>query len=123
MLFASELRQNDVVLLSGDLGAGKTQFVQGLARGLGAVDVVSSPTFTMIQEYRTAAGRLAHADLYRARGEDDVLSCGLLEYFGAVTCVVEWPERLGKLTPKSFWDVRIEILGEQIRRITSSFVR
>ena len=106
--FAQSLAAGSVVLLSGDLGAGKTAFVRGLAEGLGIdPDDVSSPTFTLIQEYRGGRLPLHHVDLYRLRPiEVDDLGLDELTLEGGVTAI-EWPDRL----PRVFADavqVRIE---------------
>ena len=114
---AATLRGGDVVLLSGPLGAGKTAFVRGLARGLG-VDPgeVSSPTFTLVHEYRGGRLRLFHADLYRlgtAAAED----LGLDE-LGVRTGVlaIEWPDRLGHAFRGAI-EVTITVVDETTRRI------
>jgi tRNA threonylcarbamoyladenosine biosynthesis protein TsaE len=110
------LRGGDVVLLHGDLGAGKTAFVRGLARGLGAdPSEVSSPTFTLIQEYR---GRvtLFHVDLYRLE-EREVDDLGLEELvLGYGVVAIEWAERW-RGRPDDVIEVRIEEVGEENRRI------
>jgi tRNA threonylcarbamoyladenosine biosynthesis protein TsaE len=110
------LRGGDVVLLHGDLGAGKTAFVRGLARGLGAdPSEVSSPTFTLIQEYR---GRvtLFHVDLYRLE-EREVDDLGLEELvLGDGVVAIEWAERW-RGRPDDVIEVRIEEVGEENRRI------
>ncbi|HEX2446137.1 MAG TPA: tRNA (adenosine(37)-N6)-threonylcarbamoyltransferase complex ATPase subunit type 1 TsaE [Vicinamibacterales bacterium] len=114
---AAKLRPGDVVLLSGPLGAGKTAFVRGLALGLGANPAdVTSPTFTLIQEYRGAGSTLYHVDLYRLEpheaddlGLDELMS-------GAAIVAVEWPERLPRPIQGA---VRVElaIAGETERRV------
>lgn len=115
--FAVRMRPGDVVLLHGDLGAGKTAFVRGLARGLGASpDEVSSPTFTLVQEYR---GRLTlyHVDLYRLK-PIEVADLGLDELTEDHAVVaVEWAERWAD-APLNAWVVRIESEGEAQRRIS-----
>jgi len=114
---AATLRGGDVVLLSGPLGAGKTAFVRGLARGLGVdPDEVSSPTFTLVHEYRGGRLRLFHADLYRlgtAAAED----LGLDE-LGVHTGVlaIEWPDRLGHAFRGAI-EVTIDVVDETSRRI------
>ncbi|MEN3338615.1 MAG: tRNA threonylcarbamoyladenosine biosynthesis protein TsaE [Acidobacteriota bacterium] len=115
--FAARLHAGDVVLLHGDLGAGKTAFVRGLARGMGApADDVSSPTFTIIQEYR---GRvpLYHVDLYRL-APLEVGELGLDEMFeGGGVVAVEWAERWNEAPPHA-WLVRIAPEGDDERRIS-----
>jgi tRNA threonylcarbamoyladenosine biosynthesis protein TsaE len=122
--FADRLRAGDVVLLSGDLGAGKTTFVQGLAAGLGVTGSVQSPTFTLIAEYPASiAGRavtLVHADLYRLAPGAGVDSTGLDESLGRddVVTVIEWPDRLGGLSGLPIWDVSFDQQIGDTRRIT-----
>ena len=115
---ASRLAAGDVVLLSGTLGAGKTAFVRGMAAGLGIDPAdVSSPTFTLIHEYRGGRLTLYHADLYRLdRAATDELG---LEEMGAADGVlaIEWPERLSHDMPAAI-PVTIEITGDTDRRIT-----
>ena len=110
------LRAGAVVLLEGELGAGKTAFVRGLAAGLGVEDdQVSSPTFTLVQEYR---GRLPllHADLYRiSAAESDDL--GLDELGAEGVLAIEWAEKLSRRPPGAI-EVVIEDLGDDQRRIT-----
>ena len=116
--FASRLKPGDVVLLSGNLGAGKTAFVRGLAEGLG-IDPgeVSSPTFTIVHEYRGGRLALYHVDLYRlekAATED----LGL-EEMGVADGIlaIEWPDRLTHALPAAS-TIEIEIVDDQTRRIT-----
>ena len=116
--FAQSLRAGDVVLLSGTLGAGKTAFVRGLAEGLGiSGDDVSSPTFTIVHEYRGGRLALYHADLYRLErtATEDIG----LEEMGVKDGVlaIEWPDRLTHALPGAK-DVRIEFVDERSRRIT-----
>ena len=115
--FAASLAAGDVVLLSGDLGAGKTAFVRGMARGLGVVPAeVTSPTFTLIQEYAGPRGVLHHVDLYRlAPAEVDDLGLDELVSSGAIVAI-EWPDRW-RDRPAGH-DVRIEHRGGDRRLIT-----
>jgi len=117
-----------VIGLSGDLGAGKTQFVKGLARGLGITARVHSPTFALVNEYAGGRLPLAHLDLYRLDTPDQILAAGLEEYLrrpNGVT-VVEWCERWPELDPKSEIRnpnsqarlIRFETLDESTRRLT-----
>ena len=116
---AAELKPGDVVRLEGDLGAGKTTFVQGLAAALGVAGRVTSPTFCLVQEHRGAGVLLVHMDLYRLRNEDDVLAIGWEDYLaeGAIVAV-EWPERAGSLIPNDAIRVTFTHLdGDERRRI------
>ena len=114
---AVDLRAGDVVLLSGPLGAGKTAFVRGLARGLG-VDPgeVSSPTFTLVHEYRGGRLRLFHADLYRlgTAGAEDLGLDELGVRDGVLA--IEWPDRLGHAFRGAI-EVEIAVVDETSRRI------
>jgi tRNA threonylcarbamoyladenosine biosynthesis protein TsaE len=114
--FASRLRPGAVVLLEGDLGAGKTAFVRGLAIGLGLdPDLVSSPTFTLIQEYRGTPS-LYHVDLYRLQGAE-VDDLGLDELSsGEAIVAIEWAEKMPQ-PPTDAWWVRLEDAGGDERRI------
>jgi tRNA threonylcarbamoyladenosine biosynthesis protein TsaE len=115
------LRPGDVVLLSGDLGAGKTTFTQGLAAGLGVATGVTSPTFTLVHEYAGPSLTLFHFDPYRLSGPDDLADLGFEEYLereGVV--VVEWAERLGPLAPREHLSVRLEAGQNDERTITLS---
>ena len=115
---ARELRRGDVIALSGELGAGKTALVKGVARGLGIAVEVTSPTFTLIHEY--GGGRLAlyHIDLYRIDSLPQALAIGIEDYLnGTGVTVIEWAERIASLLPPHTTRIRIESLGENTRRI------
>lgn len=121
------LEPGDAVLLHGDLGAGKTTFAKGIAVALGVADVVSSPSFALINEYEVPDGdnltRLFHLDLYRL-DEADLNGIGyhdLLATTGAAT-LIEWPERAGTHLPDRYLLVEIAQLGEQRRRLRFSVV-
>jgi tRNA threonylcarbamoyladenosine biosynthesis protein TsaE len=109
-----------VIALSGELGAGKTQLVKGLARGLGVTARVHSPTFTLVNEYTGGRLRLFHLDLYRLETGAQILSAGLEEFFQPDgVAVVEWAERIADcgLRIADFKNVKIEIAGETERKI------
>jgi tRNA threonylcarbamoyladenosine biosynthesis protein TsaE len=112
-----------VIALRGDLGAGKTQFVKGLARGLGIPGRVHSPTFTLVNEYGGGRLKLFHLDLYRLETREQILSAGIEEFFqpDGVT-VIEWAERIADpptpgLAIAHWKTVRIEIISEAERQI------
>ena len=109
------LRPGDLVLLQGPLGAGKTCFTQGIARGFGFAGRVISPSFTLANVYESAeAGApLYHLDLWRIKSPVEALGLGLDEYLdGAGPCVIEWPEIAESVLPYEFLRVRIEPRGE-----------
>ena len=113
-------RAGDLICLWGELGAGKTQLAKGIARGLGIDATVNSPTFILMNEYQ---GRLPlfHVDLYRLADAADALAGGVVDERQAdgVT-IVEWPERMGDVLPRSRVDVRIDGTGDDLRAIELS---
>lgn len=131
------LGPGDVVCLIGDLGAGKTNLAQGLARGLGITDQVTSPTFTLINEYHGRL-RLFHMDLYRLEGAEDLADLGYEEYIdGDGVTVVEWADRAMEALPLERLDIKLyavadeaeqrrlvfEPAGERFLRLTEELVR
>lgn len=116
--FAGELKAGDVVALRGDLGAGKTQFVKGVARHFGIPEkMVTSPTFTLIHEYGGSLP-LYHFDFYRLEHFEETLEIGVEEYFwGDGVCVVEWPEIVIPLLPDTYYNVNIKSTGSNSRWI------
>jgi tRNA threonylcarbamoyladenosine biosynthesis protein TsaE len=116
---ARKFRGGECVALYGELGAGKTQFVRGLARGLGANPKrVSSPTFVLLNVYAGKKLKIFHLDAYRVTGEEDFEGIGFLELLeqGGVV-VVEWAERIKKLLPRNRVDVRITSRGKRDRAV------
>lgn len=94
------LQPGDCLLLNGPIGAGKTHFCRHLIQSLlTTVEDVPSPTFTLVQTYDTHKGELWHADLYRLTQPDEIEELGLIEAFDSAICLIEWPDRLGGLTP------------------------
>lgn len=118
---ASFLAAGDVIALAGDLGAGKTTFVQGLAAGLGITAPVTSPTFVLINRYRAADGRvLHHADCYRLQNApSEMWDAGLGDLFaGDDIVVIEWADRIPGLLPADHLAILFEYLDEERRRLT-----
>lgn len=115
---APTLPPNTLVALYGDLGAGKTTFVQGLFRGLGGdPEMASSPTFTYMNLYPSKTP-LYHFDLYRLRSSDDFLGMGFDETFTAGGIVaIEWPERISSLLPPAHLEIRLSHADEQNRKL------
>ena len=98
-----------VITLTGDLGTGKTVFVQGLARGLGIDDYINSPTFTIVQIYESGRLPLYHFDVYRIEDESEMYETGLDDYmYGEGVCVIEWAEMISGLLPEERTEILIE---------------
>ena len=117
MRLATLLQAGDVVALIGDLGSGKTRWIQGVCQGLDVVDPVISPTFTLVNEYR---GRLPvyHIDLYRLADATETLSFGLEEYlFGNGISLVEWADKALEFFPKSYLAIELYYLADTKRRV------
>ena len=112
------LEPGTVLAYRGDLGAGKTAFTRGLARGLGASDMVTSPTYTIVNEYLSGRMPLFHFDMYRLASSDDLWDIGWEDYLerGGV-CAVEWSENVEDALEGAV-NITIEKLGEDARRIT-----
>ena len=107
-----------VLAYQGDLGAGKTAFTRGLARGLGATDMVTSPTYTIVNEYLSGRLPLFHFDMYRLACADDLWDIGWEDYLErSGVCAVEWSENVADALEEPVI-VNIEKLGEESRRIT-----
>lgn len=116
----SVLKPNDVIALTGQLGAGKTTLIQGIAQGAGVKDYVTSPTFIIINEYQ---GRIPfyHVDLYRLELIKDVEMLGIEDYFArGGACVIEWAEKLEDLLPKTAEKIELKLISENVREICVS---
>jgi tRNA threonylcarbamoyladenosine biosynthesis protein TsaE len=121
-LIAGVAQRGDVVSLEGPLGAGKTRLVQGIARALGADgDQVTSPTFVILNEYRSGRLALFHFDVYRLRDEDEFWQLGPEEYFdGEGMSLLEWGDRVVPLLPPRTSRIAIDVTGdsERVYRVT-----
>ena len=115
---AKTLRPGTVLAFRGDLGAGKTAFTRGLGRGLGCTERVTSPTYTIVNEYTSGRLPLFHFDMYRLRSSEDLFDIGWEDYLerGGV-CAVEWSENVADALDGAIW-ITIEKTGENSRRIT-----
>lgn len=125
--FTKKLSTGSILCLYGDLGSGKTTFVQRLAEGLGIKKRIISPTFTIVRHYKASPARcdtLYHIDLYRIHNKIDLKSIGIEEILSGQNSIIaiEWAEKLGPLLPKKRWDVRFEYIDEEKRKITIVFV-
>ena len=115
---AAVLQPGTVIAYRGDLGAGKTAFTRGLARGLGITDPVTSPTYTIVNEYLGGKMPLFHFDMYRLASSDDLFDIGWEDYLerGGI-CAVEWSENVADAMEDALF-ITIEKTGEESRRIT-----
>lgn len=107
-----------VLLFYGEMGSGKTTLIKAIARQLGVKETMSSPTFSIVNEYRASTTTVYHLDLYRLKNEQELIDIGVEEYFDSGNyCLVEWPEKLGRLLPADTLQVRITPIDTSHRRI------
>ena len=115
---AQVIAPGSVIAYRGDLGAGKTAFTRGLAKGLGCGEMVTSPTYTIVNEYLGGRLPLFHFDMYRLRSSDDLFDIGWDDYLDREgVCAVEWSENVDDAMEDAIY-ITIEKLGENARRIT-----
>jgi tRNA threonylcarbamoyladenosine biosynthesis protein TsaE len=120
--FAGRLIPGDVVALDGDLGSGKTQFVKGVCLGLGVVDVVTSPSFVIMNQYKAlqngaGAFPVFHFDFYRIRSMNELYDLGVEEFFyGKGICLIEWARAARSLLPTNRYEVAMSVLSEENMR-------
>lgn len=115
---AQSLKKGDVVALIGDLGTGKTALTKYIARGLGIKSVITSPTFTIVQEYHEGRLPLYHFDVYRIADPEEMYEIGYEEYFyGDGVCIVEWADLIEELLPQEAHIIRIEYGTQEGERI------
>ena len=100
--FAKELKKGDIVVLSGELGSGKTKFVQGVLRYFGLESEISSPTFTIVNEYTSPTVNIYHFDVYRLEDADEFYAMGGEEYFESGICLIEWGEMIEDILPMPY---------------------
>ena len=116
---ASRLKAGDVVILEGELGAGKSELARGIARGLGVTETVTSPSFTILNVYESGRCPLYHFDWYRLESEEELYELGMDEYLGGDgIAVVEWAERCPDAVPENVLRIRLEVTSGESRRIT-----
>ena len=116
------LRPGDVVCLQGELGAGKTTFVQGLAQGWGTLDAISSPTFILVNVYRRAAdgGRLFHFDTYRLDSAPEAEELDIDGMLLQGPLVIEWPERMASVLPAGRLWIKLDYVDDERRQLSLS---
>ena len=115
---ARNLKAGDVILLEGNLGAGKSELTRGIAKGLGVKESVTSPSFTILNVYESGLLPLYHFDWYRLESAEELYELGMDEYLGGDgVAVVEWPERCPEAVPERCLRIRLETAGEDARDI------
>lgn len=128
--FASQLHKKDIVVLSGDLGSGKTKFVQGVLKHFGLENEISSPTFTIVNEYNADICPIYHFDVYRLADIDEFYAMGGEEYFENGICLIEWGEIIEDALPSNYIkitfskneenedyrELNIELFGDEIQK-------
>ena len=116
------LKSGDIVCLTGDLGTGKTHITKGIAKGLGIEDNITSPTFTIVNEYETGRLKLNHFDVYRVSDPDEIYAIVFDDYiFSDAVSVIEWANYIEEILPQDFLHILIEkdlSQGEDYRKIT-----
>lgn len=116
--FSQKLSAGTLVAISGPLGSGKTVLIQGICEGLGVKQLVTSPSFVIINEYPTEKFWVYHFDLYRLKNIQELINLGYEEYFyGKGVCLIEWAEKARKLLPENRIDITLKILSENKREI------
>jgi len=114
--FAADQR---IFLFYGDMGAGKTTFIKSLCAALGVKESVTSPTFSIVNEYVAGANKIFHFDFYRLKNQNEALDMGYEEYFySGAYCFIEWPEKIPDLIPSHYLKVEINALPDQSRQLT-----
>ena len=118
--FVDEMGENRVFAFYGKMGAGKTTFIKAICEALGVKDVVTSPTFAIVNEYADAVGEpVYHFDFYRIKNLKEAYDIGCEEYFySGSPCFIEWPEMVEELLPEDTVSVTIEVLEDESRTIT-----
>ena len=105
---ASKLTKGDVIVLTGELGAGKTKFTEGFLSYFGLENEISSPTFTIVNEYKNEKATIYHFDVYRLRDSDEFYAIGGEEYFEKGICIIEWGERIEDALPEKHIKITFE---------------
>lgn len=120
---ASQLKKGDILVLSGELGSGKTKFTEGILTYFGLENEISSPTFTIVNEYKTENINIYHFDVYRLSDIDEFYAIGGEEYFNKGICIIEWGEIIQEALPKEYIKINFEkdINDENIRILNIEF--
>lgn len=110
---------NRIFIFYGDMGAGKTTLIKSLCKQLGSNDNITSPTFSIVNQYNGAGTTIYHFDFYRLKNEHEALDIGFEEYlYSGNYCFIEWPEKIPNLLPDNFISITIKVLEDNIRQIS-----
>ncbi len=123
--FAEGLKKGDIVVLSGDLGSGKTKFVEGILSYYGIENEISSPTFTIVNEYISKKENIYHFDVYRLENSDEFYAIGGEEYFQKGICFIEWGEIIKDILPKQYIQIKFsrDLKNEERREIEIEYFK
>ncbi len=111
-------KTDKIFMFYGDMGAGKTTLIKALCEALGAAEPVTSPTFSIVNEYIGNSNKIYHFDFYRLKNQTEALDMGYEEYFySGAYCFVEWPEKIPDLLPDRYISVKITVTGQNSRQI------
>jgi len=115
-----EIKERKIIAFYGNMGAGKTTLITEICRALNVVDTISSPTFSLVNEYHTQNDEIIfHFDFYRIEKQEEVYDFGYEEYFYSENlCLIEWPELIENLLPEDYITIKIEIIDNDSRLIT-----
>ena len=112
-------KNSRIFLFYGDMGAGKTTLIRSLCKQLGTTDNVASPTFSIVNEYNLAKGKIYHFDFYRLKTQTEALDMGFEEYlYSGNYCFIEWPEKIPGLLPLHYIDIKISVGDDNERHIS-----
>jgi tRNA threonylcarbamoyladenosine biosynthesis protein TsaE len=108
-----------VFIFQGDMGTGKTTFIKAICKALGVDEGVTSPTFAIVNEYKSTGKKIYHFDFYRLKTQTEALDMGAEEYFYSGNyCFIEWPEKIPDMLPLHYMSVNVKVLAEGARQIT-----
>jgi tRNA threonylcarbamoyladenosine biosynthesis protein TsaE len=111
-------KDNRIFLFYGDMGAGKTTLIKSLCENLGTTEPVTSPTFSIVNEYIGTKNKIYHFDFYRLKNQTEALDMGYEEYFYSdAYCFIEWPEKIPNLLPQHYVNIKINVLNDNSRQV------